>query len=385
MSGRGTRGNRGQTSPSERLNGANSPRRKSWNAYPLHRVLPPVVGSPSAGPTGCGSSGRVSTHPVKFVFGRTWPCCDSMNAPPLKSTSGQASILGQLPQELESRLLRVPAIQLARLLEVPRLHKSPSELYRDSCVLKRAGFNESDIRLILRNRFARYYRAITDREIDRAIENADGAKGSFRGPKWPQPNPGLIESALRSTECSVRDLEKQSPVADPGNLTSGQVIDRLFSSADLLCLGDSQLHAKTEARGWFAGTEHYYPYIVPNPMAARVGTTTGGHTSVRSLSNSGPWRTQVIEFDFGSLDEQVRLLHKIRSLGVSFKMVVYSGGKSLHGWFDVAGWREEDLERLRRFAAALGADRATFVGCQFVRTPNARRQNGELQKVLFIK
>ena len=344
-----------------------------------------VEGSQSAEPTGCGLLGHVSTHQVKFVFGKTRPWCNGMNAPHLKSVSGQAPILGQLPQELESRLLRLPASQLARLLDAPRLNKSPSELYRDSCVLKRAGFSESDIQLVLRKRFAGYYRTITDREFDRAIENADGAKGPARIPKWPQPNPGLIESALRTTDWSVRDLERQSPVGDPWKLTSGQVIDRIFPTSELLCLGDSELHAKTEERAWFKGTEHDYPYMVPNPMAARFGTTTDGRTSARSLSNSGPWRTQVIEFDFGSLDEQVRLLHKIRSFGVSLKMVVFSGGKSLHGWFDVAGWREEDLERLRRYAAALGADRATFVGCQFVRTPNARRQNGELQKVLFIK
>ena len=51
-------------------------------------------------------------------------------------------------------------------------------------------------------------------------------------------------------------------------------------------------------------------------------------------------------------------------------MAVYSGNKSLHGWFFCQGEPEEKLNRFMRVAVNLGADTATWTKSQFVRMPD---------------
>jgi hypothetical protein len=64
---------------------------------------------------------------------------------------------------------------------------------------------------------------------------------------------------------------------------------------------------------------------------------------------------------------------------------VHSGGKSLHGWFNVQGVSEERLAAWVAVARRLGADPATFCPCQFVRLPEGRRDNGTPQHVVYLK
>jgi hypothetical protein len=101
------------------------------------------------------------------------------------------------------------------------------------------------------------------------------------------------------------------------------------------------------------------------------------------LANTGPLTYQVVEFDRGTLDEQAKIhLHLLHF--AKLRLVVFSGNKSLHGWYDVRSMGPEEITRFRRYVAALGADKATFTPCQLVRTPNARRDNGAIQTVLFL-
>jgi hypothetical protein len=65
-------------------------------------------------------------------------------------------------------------------------------------------------------------------------------------------------------------------------------------------------------------------------------------------------------------------------------MAVSSGGKSVHGWFICEGRDETMLRRFMRYAVTLGADRATWTRCQFVRMPEGRRCNGRRQALLFL-
>jgi hypothetical protein len=64
-------------------------------------------------------------------------------------------------------------------------------------------------------------------------------------------------------------------------------------------------------------------------------------------------------------------------------LAVHSGGKSLHGWFFVAGQPDEKIERFFRYAVSLGADPATWTKSQFVRMPDGTRDNGIRQTVYF--
>src|SRR5205085_5177131 len=127
-------------------------------------------------------------------------------------------------------------------------------------------------------------------------------------------------------------------------------------------------------------------FIVPNPMTAPLGLTQEGELSAHSLSNTGPRRFLIVEFDFeaSTSEEEARLLDSLAAEGRDVKdlcaalllhlaerapltLAVHSGGKSLHGWFYCAGVPEERLWRTFQYAVSLGADRANWTTSQFAR------------------
>jgi hypothetical protein len=69
----------------------------------------------------------------------------------------------------------------------------------------------------------------------------------------------------------------------------------------------------------------------------------------------------VIEADHGTLEQQF-WLHK--QLEADIGCLCYSGGKSLHGWYDVEGWSLEQCFDLYAKAISLGVnDRRTWLMC----------------------
>jgi hypothetical protein len=101
------------------------------------------------------------------------------------------------------------------------------------------------------------------------------------------------------------------------------------------------------------------------------------------LSNTGERRFLVCEFDAGTIDEHAAiLLH----LGRYAPLVcaVFSGRKSLHGWFFVHRHTEEKVLKFFRYGVSLGADPMTWTRSQFVRMPDGTRSGGERQTVFFL-
>ncbi len=138
-------------------------------------------------------------------------------------------------------------------------------------------------------------------------------------------------------------------------------------------------------------------------MTAPRGLTQGQQLSPHVLSNTGPRRFLIIEFDFDTSNsaQEARLLGRlatecrdVRDLCAALllhlaekaplALVVYSGGKSLHGWFYCAGVAEEKVSRIFRYAVYLGADRANWNPSQFARMPDGVRENGRRQTVYFL-
>jgi hypothetical protein len=292
------------------------------------------------------------------------------------------SPLDLLPGALRARLeSELPSYVLAALRDKPKYHDSPAELFRMSGRLLRAGFDESERRLVLETWFTGYYRRMTEREIERAVTRVSE---NYRptGPKWPEPDARRIAKLTASATGSSEILKALSE-PHPEAMATGAIIDRLFAPTDLLCLASSLSSAVTDTRDAFRDREHEHQFIVPNPMSAATGLTSDGRVSRRCLANTGPLTYQVVEFDQGTLDEQAKIHLHLAGMA-KLCLVVFSGNKSLHGWYDVRSMGPEDVTRFRRYVAALGADKATFTPCQLVRTPNARRDNGAIQTVLFL-
>jgi hypothetical protein len=223
-----------------------------------------------------------------------------------------------------------------------------------------------------------------------------------RREQWLDPNFELIE-AIAQAGGGLVDLWESSPIRLESNqANTDQIIDILFPGNPLLCCGWAWHHSDTRPRNrWYK--LHGLQFIVPNPMTKPRGRTREDRVSAHALSNTGMRRFLNVEFDFdenGSAEE-ARLLERLASEGRDVRdlsaalllhlaekaplaVAVYSGGKSLHGWFRCAGIAEERVLRFFRYAVSLGADPANWIRSQFARMPDGLRENGRRQTVYFL-
>lgn len=248
-----------------------------------------------------------------------------------------------------------------------------------------------------------------EREVREAVANATGQRlgaassalqpgRPVRRSKWPQQNVREIIKIISMGDRIV-DLEQASPVeVRPCTLSTEDVIDLVFPKDCLLC-GGTAVHAmSTRPREHWRGLLRDLQFVVPSPMRAELGTSRNGRASTRCNENTGERRYLVVECDFVRGDPALAdafgagltpqdmcaaiLLHLAQS--APLVMAVYSGGKSLHGWFWVQGKKEPRLHEFMRRAVALGADPRMWTRCQPTRMPGGTRDSGIVQKIHFL-
>jgi hypothetical protein len=118
-------------------------------------------------------------------------------------------------------------------------------------------------------------------------------------------------------------------------------------------------------------------------MTSETGLTKSGRKSCHSLDNTGPRSFLIIEADRGDLDQQAAVIGHLDSYA-PLAAVVFSGSKSLHGWFVCKGTSEEKLLKFMQYAASLGADTRMWLRSQFCRMPDGRRFDGKNSEALSI-
>jgi hypothetical protein len=183
------------------------------------------------------------------------------------------------------------------------------------------------------------------------------------------------------------DLWERSPVRPEASRAPRFALELLFAPGDLLCVGRS--NDDFEARPlceWGDADLALAQLIVPNPLRKTAGITKRGTTSAHCRDAVGARRYIVIESDAGlSHDQQAAILEHLRTkTAARLVCVVLSGGKSLHGWFEVAAVPAERLRQWFAYAVRLGADPRMWLPEQFVRLPDGRRENGAAQNVIFL-
>jgi hypothetical protein len=142
---------------------------------------------------------------------------------------------------------------------------------------------------------------------------------------------------------------------------------------------------------------HCHAQIVPSPMRASRGLTADGRRSEHTKDATGQRMFLVVEFDFskttpkGKPTSWVPLLERCEAAGITVLdlnasllahlakerplwMTVFSGSKSLQGWFPCRGVAEDQLHQwFNNSARRLGADPMTWCKSQFVRMPDGTR------------
>ena len=259
-------------------------------------------------------------------------------------------------------------------------------LFRAARGLWKCGRHGNDIRELLQNAAASCGRHVSEREILDAVRHSQTSAFQLtraRHQPWPAVSQEQREAVI-ATGLGLVDLWEISPVRFEGNGShTEELIDRLFPGNPLVCCGRSKSDFATRSREEWQGKLSAMQLIVPNPMTARIGHTQDGKQSEHTLENTGARRFLVVEQDGGAIDQQSAVLLHLAERA-PLVIAIYSGSKSVHGWFWAAGQTEERLRRFMGYAASLGADCATWTRSQFVRMPDGTRDNGKRQTVYFF-
>jgi hypothetical protein len=260
-------------------------------------------------------------------------------------------------------------------------------LFRAARALWKCRRTENDIREILENAATTCGRRVSAGEIADAVRHSQTSafqSATAQHQPWPVVNHEQREAIIASGFGLV-DLWEISPFRFEDNEShTEKIIDVLFPGDPLLCAGRSNSEFATRLRSEWRGKLTALQLIVPSPMSGVTGITQEGKESEHALSNTGPRRFLVVEFDQGGVDEHAAILLHLAVSGAPLALVVHSGSKSLHGWFYCAGQLEERLRRFMRYAVSLGADTATWSRTQFVRMPDGTRDGGKRQTVYFF-
>ena len=223
--------------------------------------------------------------------------------------------------------------------------------------------------------------------------------------RWPKKDYKRILELATRAPYPLAEVLKHSPVPIDGDRMTEAVIDSLFPGDPLLCIASAVSSHKTARRSEWRGRLSGSPLMVPNAMASKWGDKATGGRSQRCLSNTGPRRYLVVEFDFakhtpnGKPSADLPLLLKLEAGGMTvgdlcstiicdlqggdpeLRLITSSGGKSLHSWWDCQCLTDEQIEVFFHNACSLGADPATWTPCQLVRIPDGTRENGTHQKL----
>lgn len=170
--------------------------------------------------------------------------------------------------------------------------------------------------------------------------------------------------------------------------SAADALRAFFAPSEWICASPDRFRSCTYRLDDLLPAAHKFQFVVANPMSRETGRTRAGRESSRAKDNAcgeHGRRIAVIEFDTGdALRDQCAVLSSLSSPAAPLVMAVWSGGKSIHGWFDVSATDCGNALRLFRFAVWLGCDESLFDMSKLVRMPGGTRADGSRQTILHF-
>ena len=251
-------------------------------------------------------------------------------------------------------------------------------------------------------------RDLQSREVENAVQRAFNTKSVFTHssskvfiPKkvmtspqgiWPWNIPQLplknksqeaVNDALQDYNWSVSKMMEDSPI-DARHWPGHEVLGQLFDPMDLVCSGTFYKPQTRTLCEWH-NTGMSGDLFCPNPMQRQTGISKEGKVSQRCRDNAGRRKYLVYESDDKTLDfdAKARLIKCLwDKTGANLRMVVNSGGKSLHACFD-ASEDEEMNWQFMSLAVKYGGDPGMYRPEQQSRLPNAFRRSKKTGRYLL--
>ena len=202
-----------------------------------------------------------------------------------------------------------------------------------------------------------------------------------RTPRWPE----ACEEERRRRYATPPMFSGQPLVVEPGAVLRGLYRGDVET---WVCAAKSVFSASTWRLADLLPVAGQFEFIVANPMRAEMGATALGKPSGRSKSNACTERDRrylVVEFDTGDmLRDQIAVLSSLHASAAPLALAVCSGGKSIHGWFNVSGLSPYRRRVWFALAAYLGADVSLWDTSKLVRMPGGhRRGSGATHDILY--
>lgn len=177
------------------------------------------------------------------------------------------------------------------------------------------------------------------------------------------------------------DLWEMSPMRIDDGLTQKMILEMLFPDPNgLVCVGKSAFEFHTARLNQFKDLSQCQ-FIVAAYMTKPKGITQDGKESMHCLDNCGERRYFVCDFDEPKSADHPAIIMQLKRT-FDLVMVLSSGGKSLHAWFNI---QPDEEESFWQSAIEYGADPALMRNrSSFVRLPLGKRDNGKTQQVFYF-
>jgi hypothetical protein len=233
------------------------------------------------------------------------------------------------------------------------------------------------------------HRDVPGREIDAAVAfGFDAPKPASRRPsvRWPACDKAERDAAVERCASPLFD-----GATDTG-VSAGEALAGLFGLDETVCGGFvCEVPIANMIEKFWGNNAARAQFVCPNPLKGTEAVLNkAGKPSIRCQANIAYRRWVIAEFDDASLAkaDQAKLA-SVLSCALPLKMVVDSGGKSLHCWFACQGLTERDVAAFFAWAVSLGADPTRWDPCGWVRMPGGlrRRPDGSTvrQKIVYWK
>jgi hypothetical protein len=177
---------------------------------------------------------------------------------------------------------------------------------------------------------------------------------------------------------SPDDMWEESPVRLIGDIErDSELFLKLFNSDDVVWIGDvtdtghpGNTDNFRQVKEWTS--DRFKNFTCPSVFTPRSYSRSNANVLAR--------RFLVIESDILTQD-QICAVFKLCRRFMELRAVVYTGGKSLHGWFDYP--EEATIRVLKQILPLIGCDEALFKASQPVRFPGVLRGD-KYQSLLYL-
>jgi hypothetical protein len=213
------------------------------------------------------------------------------------------------------------------------------------------------------------HRDIPDTELDGIVNFVHAVSdekapqpAEFKRQDWPDYDEMMARTVMAQHEAAF-DL------TDTG-VTAADALAHLFAADDIKCVGATVGHTNF-TRTVNAAEVARLQFIVPNPMRGR-GRRCQDNVRCRNFI--------VVEIDEDVTQEEQAVLMSALGSVLPLTLVVDSGNKSLHAWYDVRTATLKAQRRFFGFACVLGADASRWDVCGWVRMPGGTRYHDGIER-----